>query len=290
MPVRTEAPLSDEELQLQAHEIRRSVIQMVHAAQSGHPGGPLGLADVFAVLYFDQLRIDPGAPDWDDRDRLILSNGHVSAVRYAAMKAAGFFPDIDLLTFRKLGSPLQGHPSTRYLPEMESSSGSLGQGLANAVGVSLGARVQNKNYRVYCCISDGECGEGMTWEAATTAVHYRAPVIGFMDHNGIQIDGYTRDVCDLGDLAAKFRSFGWKVRRENGHDVAGIRRAFAEARAYEEGPQMIVFDTVLGKGVSYMEDQFGWHGKAPNDDLAKQALEEIDAAIEAVRARLPSAE
>lgn len=289
MPVRPVEPLSDDALRLQAQEIRRSIVAMVHAARSGHPGGSLGLADIFTVLYFDQLRLDPGRPDWPGRDRLLLSNGHVSPIRYAAMKAAGFFPDLDLLTFRKLGSPLQGHPSTKYLPEVENSSGSLGQGLSAAVGLSLGARLQGRDYRVYCCISDGECGEGMTWEAATSAVAYRAPVIAFMDHNGIQIDGYTRDVCDLGDLAEKFRSFGWKVRREDGHDIPAIRRAFAEARAYDEGPQMIVFDTILGKGVSYMEDQFGWHGKAPGDDQAKQALDEIDASIGELRARLGAA-
>ncbi|MBI3395429.1 MAG: transketolase, partial [Spirochaetia bacterium] len=147
--------------------------------------------------------------------------------------------------------------------------------LSNSVGLSLGARLQKKDYRVFCCISDGECGEGMTWEAVTAAVHHKAPVIAFMDYNGIQIDGFTKDVCDLGDLPAKFRAFGWKVREENGHDVAAIRRAFREAREYTAGPQMIAFKTVLGKGVSYMENQPGWHGKAPNDDQLAQALKEL---------------
>ncbi|MBX7057531.1 MAG: transketolase [Leptospirales bacterium] len=267
--------LSNEQLAERARHIRRDIISMVHAAACGHPGGPLGLADIFSVLYFDALRLDPERPDWPERDRLILSNGHTGAIRYAAMKARGFFKDLDLLSFRKLGSPLQGHPSTRYLPELENSSGSLGQGLSNAVGLALGARVQQSSYRVYCCISDGECGEGMTWEAATMAAANRAPVIGFMDHNGIQIDGKTRDVCDLGDLAAKFKAYGWRTRREDGHDIRKIRSVFEDAREYEDGPQMIVFDTILGKGVSFMEDNFKWHGKAPNDQEAQQALAEL---------------
>ncbi len=271
----TSQRLSDQELADRARAIRRDVIRMVHAAACGHPGGPLGLADIFTALYFDVMRLDPARPDWEERDRLILSNGHTGAIRYATMKARGFFPDVDLLSFRKLGSPLQGHPSTRYLPELENSSGSLGQGLSNAVGLALGARLQGKGYRVFCCISDGECGEGMTWEAANFAAARRAPVIAFMDHNGIQIDGKTKDVCDLGDLAAKFRSFGWRTRREDGHDMRKIRSVFEDAREYDEGPQMIVFDTILGKGVSYMEDNYKWHGKAPNDQEAEQALQEL---------------
>ncbi len=267
--------LTDEQIAERAAEIRRNIIRMVHAAACGHPGGPLGLADIFATLYFDALNIDPARPDWADRDRLILSNGHVGAVRYAAMKEAGFFAGQDILTFRKFGSPFQGHPSTKYLPEMESSSGSLGQGLSNAVGLALGARVQKKNYRVFCCISDGECGEGMTWEAATYAAANRVPVIAFMDHNGIQIDGRTKDVCDLGDLAEKFRAFGWRVSRENGHDIGAVRRSFRTARAYDGGPQMIVFDTILGKGVSYMENNHKWHGAAPNVEQTEQALREL---------------
>lgn len=273
--------LTDDEIAQQALEIRRLVIRMVHAANSGHPGGPLGLADIFAVLYFDVLNIDPKKPQWSERDRLILSNGHVSAVRYAAMKLAGYFPKLDVLSFRKLGSPFQGHPSTGYLPELESSSGSLGQGLSNAVGLSLGARYQNQKYRVFCCISDGECGEGMTWEAATAAVHHRAPVIAFMDLNGIQIDGFTKDVCDLGDLGKKFASFGWRVSETDGHDIPAIRRSFHEAVAAgpDAGPQMILFRTILGKGVSFMEDQFGWHGKPPNDEQAAKALQELGAKL-----------
>ncbi len=273
---------SDAEIAEEARGIRQMIVRMVHAAKSGHPGGSLGLADIFAALYFDVLRYDPKKPTWPERDRLLLSNGHVSPIRYAAMHAAGFFGKQDLLSFRQLGSPFQGHPSTRYLPEVENASGSLGQGLSAATGLALGARHQNKKYRVFCCISDGECGEGMTWEAATSAVHHKAPVIAFMDFNGIQIDGKTKDVCDLGDLGAKFASFGWKVTSADGHDIGAIRKAFHDAVAVLEenpdaGPQMIVFHTILGKGVSYMEDQPGWHGKAPNDEQAAQALKELGA-------------
>lgn len=267
--------MSDQELAKKGNEIRRLVIEMVHAAKCGHPGGPLGLADIYSVLFFDVLKHDPKNPSWEERDRLILSNGHVGAVRYAAMSLAGYFPREDVMTFRALGSKFQGHPSTRYLPELESSSGSLGQGLSNSVGLALGARVQKKNFRVYTCISDGECGEGMTWEAATAAVHYKAPVIAFLDWNGIQIDGYTKDVCDLGDLGKKFASFGWKVIDADGHNIADIRRAFKEAQSYSAGPQLIAFRTILGKGVSFMENQPGWHGKAPNDEQKEKALAEL---------------
>ena len=267
--------MTDEEIAQKALSIRQWIVKMVHAATCGHPGGPLGLADIFSVLYFDILKHKPKKPDWEERDRLILSNGHVCAVRYAAMGVSGYLPTKELLSFRKLGSRLQGHPSTKYLPGLENSSGSLGQGLSASVGLALGARAQNKDYRVYCCISDGECGEGMTWEAATAAVHHKAPVIAFMDFNGIQIDGYTKDVCDLGDLGKKFGSFGWKVLVADGHKIADIRRAFRKAQEYDAGPQMIIFKTVLGKGVSYMENKPGWHGVAPNDEQLKVALAEL---------------
>ncbi|MCB1310001.1 MAG: transketolase [Leptospiraceae bacterium] len=267
--------LSNAELMERARQIRRTIIEMVHAAGCGHPGGSLGLTDILTVLYFDILNHRPEQPDWPERDRLLISNGHVSPVRYAAMKAAGYFRKLDIMSFRRLGSPFQGHPSTRYLPEVENSSGSLGQGLSQAVALALGLKMQGRTGRVFCGISDGECGEGMTWEAATAAVHYRSPVIAFMDYNGIQIDGRTRDVCDLGDLEKKFSAFGWKTITIDGHDFDALRTAFRDARQYDAGPQMILCKTVIGKGVSYMEDDPGWHGKAPNDELAAQALREL---------------
>lgn len=266
-----------EELEALAKLVRKDIVQMIHAAQSGHPGGALGMTDIFTVLYADILRYDPAQPEWEDRDRLLLSNGHISAVRYSVMKRHGFFSGLELSSFRSLGSDLQGHPSTRYLPELENSSGSLGQGLSQAVGVSLGARQKGKNYRVFVGISDGETDEGMTWEAAQAAAHYKAPIIAFMDLNGIQIDGFTKDVMDTRDLGEKFRAFGWEVFEADGHDVIEIRDAFNRAIESEAGPRMILFRTVLGKGVSFMENNPGWHGKAPNDEDLKKALAEIGA-------------
>ena len=270
--------LKDEEIAQYALEIRRLVIRMVHKAACGHPGGPLGLADIFAVLYFDILRHSSEQPDWIERDRLLLSNGHVSAVRYAAMKLAGYFANLDILSFRKMGSPFQGHPSTRYLPELENSSGSLGQGLSGALGLALGLRLQKQSARVFVSLSDGECGEGMTWEAATSAAHYKAPLIAFIDNNGIQIDGKTKDVCDLGDLAQKFKAFAWEVWEADGHSIPDIRCVFQEAiesSSKKPGPKMIIFHTVLGKGVSFMQNNHHWHGVAPNTEETQKALAEL---------------
>ncbi len=271
---------NEQELAKHANDIRKLIIKMVHAATCGHPGGPLGLADIFSVLYFDILNLRPHEPDWSERDRLILSNGHVSAVRYASMKLAGFFKNLDVLTFRKLGSPFQGHPSTKYLPELENSGGSLGQGLSVAVGLAMASKVLQKKYQVYACISDGECGEGMTWEAATSASHHKAPLIAFLDNNGIQIDGKTKDVCDLRDLGLKFKSFGWNILEANGHNIAEIRSSFQKAKTkVHEGPQLIVFNTILGKGVSFMENDYKWHGVAPNQEQTEKALKELEALV-----------
>lgn len=267
--------LTDEQIAEHAKGIRKTVLSMVHAANSGHPGGPMGLSDIFAVLFFDILNIDPASPLKDDRDRLLISNGHVSAVRYASMAERGYFPKEDTLTFRQIGSKFQGHPSTRYLPSVDNSSGSLGQGLSQAVGLSLGALAKKADYRVYVCTSDGEMGEGMSWEAAQAAAHHKAPVIAFMDLNGIQIDGYTKDVLDLRDLGEKYRAFGWHVIEEDGHNISRIRAAFEAARDYKLGPVMILFKTVLGKGVSFMENLPAWHGKPPSDEELAKAFAEL---------------
>lgn len=266
--------LTDKELADLAKEGRRLILKMIHAASSGHPGGALGMIDIFTVLYFDILRHNPANPTWEDRDRFLLSNGHISAARYTAMALAGYFPVEDLMKFRQMGSPYQGHPSTRYLPAVENSSGSLGQGLSTSVGLSLGLMSQNRDARVYVGISDGECGEGMIWEAAQAAVHHQAPILAFMDHNGIQIDGFCKDVCDPGDLAAKFAAFGWNVMEADGHDIGAIRNAFREMNQ-KTGPRLILFKTVLGKGVSFMENKPGWHGKPPEDEDLKKALAEL---------------
>lgn len=268
--------MNSAEIREMGRRIREEVIKMVHAAKSGHPGGPLGLADIYSALYFKVLNHDPKNPNRENRDRLILSNGHVCAVRYASMALAGYFPVEELATFRKLESRLQGHPSISYLEGLESSSGSLGQGLSIATGLAMGLRLQKNPAKVYACISDGECGEGMTWEAAQSAVHYKLDnLIAFMDRNFIQIDGSTEEVMRLEPLPQKFKSFGWNVIEADGHDIDQILGSFEEAKSHTGSPTLIVFRTVLGKGVSFMENKPEWHGTPPNDDQAKKALEEL---------------
>ncbi|TGL57161.1 transketolase [Leptospira ognonensis] len=265
-----------EEAKKFAKNIRIQVIKMVTAANSGHPGGPLGLADIYAALYTKILKHDPKNPEWALRDRLILSNGHVCAVRYAAMALSGYFPIEDLLTFRGINSYLQGHPSTRYMKGIESSSGSLGQGLSVSVGLALGARLRNETHKIYTCISDGECGEGMTWEAAQSAVHFKVDnLVAFMDRNFIQIDGNTEEVMKLEPLDKKFEMFGWNVINADGHNMDEIFAAFEKAGTHKGSPTLIVFKTVLGKGVSYMENNPKWHGTPPNKEQEAQALAEL---------------
>lgn len=267
---------TQEDLKFYACRVRQLAIEMVYQAKCGHPGGPMGLADIFAFLYGKYLNVDPANPDDPNRDRLILSNGHVCAVRYAAMGLAGYFQDQDLLSFRKLGSPFQGHPSTKYLPELENSSGSLGQGLSNATGLALGLKLQGNQARVIAALSDGECQEGMTWEAAMAAAHHKADnLTAFIDGNNIQIDGYVEDVMNVGELADKFASFGWEVKTADGHDMAAIEAAFQWSEQKNSKPKLIYFNTTLGKGVSYMENQPGWHGVAPNEEQRNQAHQEL---------------
>lgn len=264
------------EIEELAKNIRVEVIKMVTAAKSGHPGGPLGLADIYAVLYKKIMNHDPSNPEWEKRDRLILSNGHVCAVRYAAMGLTGYFPKEELLTFRKINSRLQGHPSTRYMTGIESSSGSLGQGLSVSVGLALGAKLKKESHKIYACISDGECGEGMTWEAAQSAVHYKLDnLIAFMDRNFIQIDGNTEDVMRLEPLGKKFETFGWNLIEADGHNIPDIIQAFEKAKETKNGPTLIVFKTVLGKGVSFMENQAKWHGTPPSQEQEAEALKEL---------------
>lgn len=259
-----------------ANEIRIDVIKMVADAASGHPGGPLGLADIFAVLYFNVLNHDPKKPMWKDRDRLILSNGHVCAVRYAAMAESGFFKKQELMTFRKLHSRLQGHPSRADFPEMESSTGSLGQGLSVAIGMALAAKVDKKEYNVYCSLGDGECEEGQIWEAAMAASHYKLDnIIAFVDRNYLQISGDTEDIISLDPLHEKFKAFGWNVLNANGHDFKEIIKSFEEAKNSKDKPAVIIFKTRMGKGVSFMENKAEWHGKAPTKEQAEIALKEL---------------
>ncbi|MCB1176032.1 MAG: transketolase [Leptospiraceae bacterium] len=267
-----------DELKEKAKQIRIEVIKMVTAAKSGHPGGPLGLADIYSALFFHIMNHDPKNPNKEDRDRLILSNGHVCAVRYAAMALSGYFPVEDLATFRAIDSKLQGHPSTRYLPAVESSSGSLGQGLSVSVGLALGAKLKKQDHTIYTCISDGECGEGMTWEAAQSAVHYKLDnMIAFMDRNFIQIDGFTEDIMKLEPLGKKFEMFGWNLIEADGHNMDEILSSFDKAKSLKGSgkPTLIVFKTILGKGVSFMENKPEWHGSPPNKEQMEAAVAEL---------------
>ena len=266
------------QLKLKANDIRRDVIQMVTEAQSGHPGGPLGLADIYACLYFNTLNHDPQKPLWKDRDRLILSNGHVCPVRYAAMAEAGYFPKEELLTLRKIGSRLQGHPSRVDLPSLESSNASLGQGLGIAVGMALAARLDERQNFVFCSLSDGECEEGSTWEAAMFAAKYKLDsLIAFVDRNKKQIDGDTESIMPLEPFADKWKAHNWRVIEADGHDFKQILSAFEQAKKNTGGgkPTVVIFKTIMGKGVSFMEDNFEWHGKPPSPEQGEQALKEI---------------
>lgn len=269
--------LTLEELQLKANDIREDIIRMLEHAGSGHSAGPLGLADIFTALYFDILKHDPKKPDWEERDILVLSNGHCVPVRYATMAHAGYFPREELMTLRQLGSRLQGHPERQRLPGLETTSGPLGSGLSQAVGMALALRMNKTSHRwVYVVMSDGEQDEGNTWEAAMLAGKNKLNnLIAITDRNNIQIDGPTETVMPLEDLKAKWEAFGWHVIEIDGNDIEAIIDAAAMARAVTEKPVMILAYTVPGKGVDFMEYDFHWHGSSPNVEQAKKALHEL---------------
>jgi transketolase len=269
--------LSQKELELKAYDIRLDIIRMLEHAGSGHSAGPLGLADIFAALYFDILKHDPKKPDWDQRDILVLSNGHCAPVRYAAMAHAGYFDIDELMTLRKLGSRLQGHPERLKLPGLETTSGPLGSGLSQAAGMALALQMNKDTHRwVYAVMSDGEQNEGNTWEAAMFAAKYKlSNLIAITDRNNIQIDGLTEDVMPLEDLKAKWEAFGWHVQEIDGNNIEAVIDATAMARAVTEKPSMILAHTVPGKGVDFMEYDFHWHGTPPNHEQAVKALKEL---------------
>lgn len=269
--------LSLQELELIADDIRQDIIRMLEHAGSGHSAGPLGLADIFAALYFDVLKHDPKNPDWDQRDVLLLSNGHCVPVRYAAMARAGYFDRKELMTLRQLGSRLQGHPERTKLPGVETTSGPLGCGLSQACGIALAMRMNNDLHRwVYVVMGDGELNEGNIWEAAMLGSKYKLNnVIGIIDRNNIQIDGPTETVMPLEDLRAKWEAFGWHVIEIDGNNVEAIIDACSMARAIVEKPVMIIAHTVPGKGVDFMEYDFHWHGAPPNHEQAVKALHEL---------------
>jgi transketolase len=269
--------LSIEKLETIANDIREDIIRMLEHAGSGHSAGPLGLADIFAALYFDIMKHDPKNPDWDERDILLLSNGHCVPVRYAAMARAGYFELKELLTLRQLGSRLQGHPERQRLPGLENTSGPLGSGLSQACGMALALRMDKQHHRwIYVVMGDGEQDEGNVWEAAMLANKYKLNnVIAITDRNNIQIDGPTETVMPLEDFKAKWEAFGWHVLEVNGNDIDAVIDACAMARAITEKPTMIVAHTIPGKGVDFMEYDFRWHGTPPNHEQAIKALHEL---------------
>lgn len=271
--------LHDEKLKFleeKANQIRISIIEALVEAGSGHSAGPLGMTDIFTLMYFHVLRHDPKNPDWEDRDRLVLSNGHICPVHYATLAHAEYLPLEELKTLRKFGTRLQGHPHRGSLPGIETTSGPLGSGLSQATGMAIASRMDNKNIFIYCLMSDGEHDCGQTWEAAMLAGKEQLwNLIAIMDRNNIQIDGMTENIMPLEPLREKYEAFNWHVIEVDGHDFGQINNAIDEAKAIYEKPTMIIAHTIPGKGVSYMERKFEWHGKPPKPDEAKIALDEL---------------
>jgi transketolase len=264
-------------LNLVANTIRMDVVKMLYEAKSGHSAGSIGLADIFAALYFNILHHEPNKPEWEERDRLILSNGHVCPVLYSALANAGYFPKEELLTLRKLNSRLQGHPHRGTLPGLENSSGPLGQGFSFAVGTAIVAKNEKKKWRTYVILGDGEHNEGQVWEAIMLAAKCKlGNLTVIVDRNNIQIDGYTEDVLPLEPLADKYRSFGWNVLDVDGHNIKKLIDSCELAKAVYEKPTVIIAHTIPGKGVSFMERHFEWHGKPPTKEQADEALKELE--------------
>jgi transketolase len=264
------------ELEEIANKTRQLIIEELLEAGSGHSAGPLGMADIFTAFYFHVLNHKPSDPDWPDRDRLILSNGHICPVRYASMALAGYFPIKELKTLRKLNSRLQGHPHRSALKGVETTSGPLGEGISQSIGMALAAKLDEKKYHIYCIASDGEQQEGNTWEAVMFAAKYKVNNLTVViDRNNIQIDGFTENVMPLEDLRKKYEAFNWHVLEVDGNNIEAFVDSVKEARAIYEKPTVIIAHTIPGKGVSFMERDFTWHGKPPDKDQAKLALNEL---------------
>ena len=266
-----------------ANEVRKGIVTAVHSAKAGHPGGSLSCADLMTYLYFEEMNIDPKDPQKADRDRFVLSKGHCAPALYSALAHRGYFPVEELTTLRKLGSHLQGHPCMQHTPGVDMSSGSLGQGISVAVGMALSAKLSNDSYRVYTLLGDGELAEGQVWEAAMFAGHKHLDnLVVVVDNNGLQIDGKIEDVCNPYPIYKKFEAFNFHVINMDGHDLGQIRAAFKEARDTKGMATAIIMKSIKGKGVSFMENQAGWHGKAPNDEQYEIAMEDLKKVGEAL--------
>ena len=267
------------DLKRMANQVRQDVLSEVYSAASGHPGGSLSVTDTLTYLYEVQMRVDPQNPSWEGRDRLVLSKGHTCPALYAVLAQKGFFDREELKKFRHLGAMLQGHPDMKGTPGVDMSTGSLGQGISAAVGMALAAKTQGASWRVFAVLGDGELQEGQVWEAAMFAAHHKLDnLIAVVDNNGLQIDGNVSDVCSVYPIDEKFRAFGWEVFTADGHDFERLDAAFSAARQVVGKPCVIAQKSVKGKGVSFMENQAGWHGKAPNQQQYEQAMEELRAA------------
>ena len=271
------------ELQITANEVRKGIVTAVHSAKAGHPGGSLSAADIFTYLYFEEMNVDPANPKWEDRDRFVLSKGHVAPGLYSTLAEKGYFPKEDLKTLRHTGSYLQGHPDMKHIPGIDMSSGSLGQGVSVAVGMAAAGKYDKKDYRVYTLTGDGEIQEGQIWEAAMQAGHRKLDnLVVIVDNNNLQIDGSVEDVCSPYPIDKKFEAFNFHVINIDGNDFDQIRAAFKEARETKGMPTAIIAKTVKGKGVSFMENAAGWHGKAPNDEEYEIAMADLEKAGEAL--------
>ena len=265
------------ELQIMANEVRKNIVKSVHSAKAGHPGGSLSAADIFTYLYFEELNVNPENPKDPDRDRFVLSKGHCAPGLYSALALKGFFPVEDMITLRKLGSYLQGHPDMKGIPGVDMSTGSLGQGISAATGMALAGKMDQKNYRVYTLLGDGEIEEGQVWEASMFAGFHKLDNLTIIvDNNNLQIDGCIEDVCSPHPIDKKFEAFNFHVIHMDAHDFDSIRAAFKEARETKGMPTAIIAKSIKGKGVSFMEDNAGWHGKAPNDEQFEVAMKDLE--------------
>ncbi len=268
--------LEIQELEKIAKKIRKDIIEEVYSAQSGHPGGSLSIADILTVLYFRQMNIDPSNPNWEDRDRCVLSKGHCSPALYSCLANRGFFPIEDLKTFRNINSYLQGHPDKNKVPGVDMTTGSLGQGLSSANGMAISAKMDKKDYRVYCILGDGEIEEGQIWEAAMAASKYKLDnLCVIVDNNNLQIDGTIEEVMSSYPIDEKFKSFGFQIINIDGHNIEEIINAFEVAENVKGKPTCIIAKTIKGKGIDFMENQVSWHGKAPNEEQYNQALKNL---------------